>query len=184
MPNAPGSGPKADRSQPPRGGSFRREPEGGGERFTIAPLGSPLELLAKLVGATGEPYALVYVLLECWTFRPEGRYQAPQPLSAATLGTFLTSFSEFLEEDGRHGLWVMSGAEPATVSLDRRGVVTAWGQEGKWLPVLERLGYAEGPVTPGPAKKRIPERDGDEARLLATMPWMWNALEPGDDALE
>jgi hypothetical protein len=184
MPSASSTAPGANGSGAPGAGAYRRDPEGGGERVTIVPTGSPLELLAKLVSETGEPYALVYVLLECWTFRPEGRYQAPQPLSGATLGTFLTSFSDFLEEDGRHGLWVMSGAEPATVAMDRRGVVTAFGEVGRWPPVLARLGFTEGEVRPGPARKRIPERDQDEARLLAAMPWRWNALEPGDDALE
>ena len=179
----PTSSVKSDAS-PSSAGTYRRDADAGGERVTVAPAGSPLELLARLVSAMGEPYAVVYVLLECWTFRPEGRYQAAQPLTAGQLGAFLTEFSEFLEEDGRHGLWVMSGAEAATVAMDRRGVVTAWGTPGKWPPVLVRLGFTEGIVTPGPARTRIPERDTDEARLLAAMPWQWNALEPGDEELE
>lgn len=178
------NGSRPNGNTPNPAGTFRRDADAGGERVTVAPSGSPLELLARLVSAMGEPYAVVYVLLECWTFRPEGRYQAAQPLSAGQLGAFLTEFSDFLEEDGRHGLWVMSGAEAATVAMDRRGVVTAWGPPGRWPPVLERLGFAEGVVTPSPARTRIPERDQDEARLLAAMPWQWNALEPGDEDLD
>ena len=184
MSNAPDPGMRTNGTPASSAGTFRRDVEAGGERVTVAPAGSPLELLARLVSAMGEPYAVVYVLLECWTFRPEGRYQAAQPLTAGQLGAFLTEFSEFLEEDGRHGLWVMSGAEAATVAMDRRGVVTAWGSSGKWPPVLARLGFTEGVVTPGPVRTRIPERDQDEARLLAAMPWQWNALEPGDDGIE
>jgi hypothetical protein len=160
--------------------TFERVSEGGGERLTAAPHGSPLALFRALSAGLGEPFALVYVLLESHTFRPEGRYQSPRPVLRSALDQFLDAFGTFLEEDGRHGLWLMSGAEPSTLALDRRGVVTTFGPPGRWGPVLERLGLVEGAVLPGPARKRIPERDHDEARVLAAIDWQWNALEPSD----
>lgn len=158
---------------------YERHPEGGGERLAAAPR-EPLRLFRALAAELGEPFAVVYVLLESHTFRPEGRYQSPRPVLRSALDQLLGAFGDFLEQDGRHGLWIMSGAEPSTLALDRRGVVTTFGPPGRWGPVLERLGLAEGAITPGPAKKRIPERDGDEARVLAAMDWQWNALEPSD----
>jgi hypothetical protein len=160
--------------------TYRREPEAGGEKVTVAPRASPLRLFAALSAELGEPFALVYVLLESHTFRPEGRYQAARPVLRSALDQFLGAFGAFLEEDGRHGLWLMSGAEPSTLALDRRGVVTAFGPPGRWGPVLERLGFTEGEVTAGPARVRIPARDVDEARVLAALDWQWNALEPSD----
>lgn len=145
-----------------------------------APRGSPLGLFAALAAGMGEPFALVYVLLESHTFRPEGRYQSPRPVRRSALDQFLGAFGPFLEEDGRHGLWLMSGTEATTLVLDRRGVVTAYGPEGRWAPELERLGFVEGEVVPGPAKVRLPARDVDEGRVLASIDWQWNALEPSD----
>jgi hypothetical protein len=164
--------------------NYRRGAEGSGERVVVAPPGSPVELLARLAAEVGDPFVVVYVLIECHTFRPEGRYQSPSPLSRGALEKLLGAFKAFLEEDGRHGLWIMSGAEPATLSLDRRGVVTAYGPPGRFPAVLEKLGYREGPVSPGPARVRVPQHDASEMRMLAAMPWQWNALEPGDEYLE
>jgi hypothetical protein len=165
-------------------GAFRREPEGGGERVVAVPTGSPVALLGRLAAELGEPFAVVYVLIECHTFRPEGRYQSARPLKRTALEQLLAAFGTFLDEDGRHGLWIMSGAEPSTLALDRRGVVTAYGPPGRWPPVLERLGLREGPIAPGPARVRVPEHDVNEMKMLAAVPWQWNALEPGDDYLE
>ncbi|MFO0582668.1 MAG: hypothetical protein U0229_10365 [Anaeromyxobacter sp.] len=159
--------------------TYERRPEGGGEQLLAAPR-APMKLFRALAAELGEPFAVVYVLLESHTFRPEGRYQSPRPVRRSALDQLLDAFGDFLEQDGRHGLWIMSGAEPSTLALDRRGVVTTFGPAGRWGPVLERLGLLEGAVTPGPARKRIPERDLDEARVLAAMEWQWNALEPSD----
>lgn len=161
-------------------GTFRVEEDTSGEKVTASPAGSSLESLAKLVGSMAGPYALVYVLHECYTFRPEGRYQAPQPLSAKALGDFLTRFADFFEEDGRHGLFVLSGSEPCAVGLDRNGMVTAYGEKGRWPPVMRSLAFSEGIVSPRPRRPRVPEHDASEAQLLAAMPWQWNSLELSD----
>jgi hypothetical protein len=171
---------KGSEASAPSAGTFARDEKDEVERISVAPIGSSLELFAKLIGAMAEPYALVYVLHECYTFRPEGRYQAPHPLSAVNLGAFLTSFSDFLEEDGRHSLFVLSGSEPSVVELDRRGVVTAFGPIGKWPSLLTRLGLSEGTVAAPPRKPRIPAHDQSEARILAAVDWQWNSLELGD----
>jgi len=164
--------------------TYRREAEGGGERVVVAPHGSAVQLLGRLAAGLAEPFAVVYVLIECHTFRPEGRYQSSRPLLRSALEQLLAAFGPFLDEDGRHGLWIMSGAEPATLALDRRGVVTAYGPPGRWTTVLQELGFREGLVQPGPARVRVPEHDVNEMKMLAALPWQWNALEPGDEYLE
>jgi hypothetical protein len=171
---------------PPALHGFRRE--GGGsvpERLVVHPRTSAARLLAALAAALAEPYLAIYVLLESGTFRPEGRWQTSQPLSRDALATLLDRFAPFLDRDGRHGLWIISGGEPAGVALDRRGVVSVHGSGvERALPVLSANGLSEGELVLPEPRSRLAELDADEARLLASHDWTWFPLEPGDDALD
>lgn len=167
-------------------GGWRRE--GGGaapERLLVVPRESPARLAAALAGALAEPYLAIYVLLESGTFRPEGRWQATQPLSRDALGHLLERFAPFLDEDGRHALWIVSGGEPAAVALDRRGIVSVHGSGvERALPVLAARGLAEAVLAAPEPKARRADLDLEEARLLAALDWTWFPLEPGDEALD
>jgi hypothetical protein len=176
----------ASNGQGPVSAGWRRlEGEGGPDRLVAVPDGSATRLLADLAGALAEPYGVIYVLLESGSLRPEGRWQSSRPLSRAELRALLDRFAPFLDEDGRHGLWIVSAAEPGGVALDRRGVVSAHGSAVTPAPaVLASHGLLEAGVLPPPPRSRRPELDLEEARLLAAIEWTWFALEPGDDALE
>lgn len=165
---------------------WRRLPDDGGpERIVAVPEGSPARLVGELAAALAEPYVAVYVLLESGTLRPEGRWQSSRPLSREDLRALLDRFAPFLDEDGRHGLWVISATEPGAVALDRRGVVSVHGSAAASAPaVLAGRGVPEADVLPPPARPRQADQDLEEARLLAAIEWTWHALEPGDDALE
>jgi hypothetical protein len=159
--------------------------DAGPERLVCVPEGSAARVVADLAAALAEPYAVVYVLLESGALRPEGRWQSTRPLGREALRGLLERFGPFLDADGRHGLWVISAAEPGGVALDRRGVVSVHGTAVSSAPtVLAALGLFEAEVEPPPARVRRAELDLEEARLLSAIDWTWNALEPGDDALE
>jgi hypothetical protein len=178
---------QAPNGHAPGAQGWRREGGGAGpERLVIVPRGSAARLASALAAALAEPYLAIYVLLESGTFRPEGRWQTSQPLSRDALSNLLDRFAPFLDDDGRHGLWIISGGEPAGVALDRRGVLAVHGSGiERALPVLAAHGLAESAALALPAPKgRRADLDLEEARLLALVDWTWFALEPGDDALD
>jgi hypothetical protein len=155
-------------------------PPGEPERLVVVPAADAAGLLAALTAALAPPYALVYVLLQSNTLRPEGRWQSADPLDADELGAFLARFGPFLAADGRHGLAVVSAAEPAAATIDRRGVVEVHGPVERVRPLLAARGLVEA-TPPEPAAHDVdPARDADEAALLASRRWTWFALEPGD----
>jgi hypothetical protein len=160
-----------------------RESGPGLERIVAGPLERPVKLVAAAVQVLAEPLVLIYVLLESGTLRPEGRWHAGQPLSRDDVGRLLDGFARFLEEDGRHALWILSAAEPAAVALDRRGLVTLYGPYERLAPVLAAAGLVEAPLEASAPHVRRPELDQEEARLLASLDWTWYPLEPGDDEL-
>ena len=146
---------------------------------------SPARLASAIAATLAEPYLAIYVLLESGTLRPEGRWQTSQPLSRDGLENLLDRFAPFLDDDGRHALWIISGGEPAGVALDRRGVVSVHGSAvERALPVLTAHGLPEAELVLPAAKTRRAELDLEEARLLALLDWTWFPLEPGDDALD
>jgi hypothetical protein len=159
---------------------------GGPEQIVAVAPACSARLLLALCEALAEPYVVIYVLLESGSLRPEGRWQSSRPLSRAGLRTLVERFAPFLDTDGRHGLWVISAAEPGGVVLDRRGVVSAHGAAVAKAPaVLAAEGILRADdLAPPPPRVRNPELDLEEARLLASTEWTWYALEPGDDALE
>jgi hypothetical protein len=155
-------------------------PPGEAERLVVVPAGDAAGVLAELAATLAPPYALVYVLTQSNTLRPEGRWQSADPLDAAELRAFLARFGPFLATDGRHGLAVVSAAEPAAVTIDRRGVLEVHGPVERARPLLAARGLVEA-MPPEPAGHAVdPARDGDEAALLASRRWTWFPLEPGD----
>jgi hypothetical protein len=167
--------------------AFRIEPDGSGPaRIVAAPDGDQVGLLIDLSRTLPEPFVVLYVLLSMRTLRPPGRYQSSRPLGRSQLEAFLSRHRAFLEQDGRHHLWIGSAAEPSTLVYDQHQVLQLYGRLDAYLPVLRAAGMDEGPVV-------IPERhrhewhaafDADEHALLSEQAWSWNPLEPEDEELD
>jgi hypothetical protein len=167
--------------------AFRVEPEGvGPARVVAAPDRDQVGLLIDLSRTLPEPFVVLYVLLSMRTLRPPGRYQSSRPLVRSQLEAFLSRHRAFLEQDGRHHLWIGSAAEPSTLVYDQHQVLELYGRLDAYLPVLRAAGMDEGPVV-------IPERhrhechaafDAEEHALLSEQAWGWNPLEPEDEELD
>ncbi len=169
------------------GHAFRLEPEGPGPaRIVAAPDRDQVGLLLDLARALPEPFVVVYVLLSMRTLRPPGRYEAVHPLSHAQLEPLLSRFRAYLEQDGRHHLWIGSAAEPSTLVYDQHQVLFLYGRLDAYQAVLRAAGLVEGPVTvPEPHRHEAHEAfDADEHALLGTQAWTWNPLEPEDEELD
>jgi len=167
--------------------AYRLEPEGHGPaRLVAAPDRDQVGLLIDLSRALPEPFVVIYVLLSMRTLRPPGRYQAARPLSRAQLEAFLSRHRAFLEQDGRHHLWIGSAAEPSTLVYDQHQVLQLYGRLDAFARVLAAAGMGEGPVLI-PERHRHeahPEFDAAEQALLGEQAWTWNPLEPEDEELD
>jgi hypothetical protein len=167
--------------------AWRSEDDGHGPpRLVAAPDRDQVGLLIELSRTLPEPFIIVYVLLSMRTLRPPGRYQATRPVSRDELETFLGEFREFLEQDGRHHLWIGAAEEPSTLVYDQHQVLYLYGRLDEYAAVLRRAGMDEGPVII-PLEHRHDshdELDGAEHRLLSHLMWTWNPLEPEDDPLD
>ncbi len=166
--------------------AFRRERVGSQERLVAAPHADQVGLLIELTRELPDPFHLLYVLLASRRLRPEGRYRASGPVSRDELETFLDRFRGFLEQDGRHHLWVVSPEAAASVVYDHHQLISAYGPLDAYEQVLRQAGMDEGPiVVPAEHQHRYhPEMDDEEDALLASRQWTWFPLEPEDDPLE
>ena len=167
--------------------AYRIEPEGPGPaRLVAAPDRDQVGLLIDLSRTLPEPFHLVYVLLSSRTLRPPGRYQATRPLPRRQLEALLDRFRAFLEQDGRHHLWIGSAAEPSTLVYDHHQLLTLYGPLDAYREVLDAAGMGEGPVVL-PAEHRHESHDAFDAaeqELMGALAWTWNPLEPDDEEVE
>jgi len=166
--------------------AFRREQTGPLERVVAAPHADQIGLLIELTRELPDPFQILYVLLASRRLRPEGRYQAASPVSRDRMETFLDQFRGFLEQDGRHHLWIVSPEAAATVVYDHHQLIYAYGPLDDFERVLRQAGMDQGPIiVPSEHQHRYhPEMDEEEDRLMEHWPWSWFPLEPEDDPLE
>ncbi len=166
--------------------AFRRERTGPLERLVAAPHGDQVGLLIDLARELPDPFQVIYVLLASRRLRPEGRYQASEAVSLDALETFLDGFRAFLEQDGRHHVWIVSPDAAATVVYDHHQLVYAYGPLDEYERVLRQAGMDEGPIVVPPEHQHRyhAEMDEEEDRLMAHWPWTWFPLEAEDDPLD
>jgi len=167
--------------------AFRHEPERHGPaRIVAAPDRDQVGLLIDLARTLPGPFHLVYMALATRGLRPTGRYQSMRPLTREELEAFLSRFRQFLEQDGRHHLWIGSAGEPSTLVYDQHQLLLLYGRLEAYAPVLRAAGMDEGPVLqPEPHRHLVHEAfDAAENDLLGSMGWTWNPLEPEDEEVE
>ncbi len=167
--------------------AFRIEEEGHGPaRIVAEPDRDQIGLLIDLSRTLPAPFHLIYVALATRGLRPTGRYQSVQPLEREELEGFLSRFRAFLEQDGRHHLWVGSAAEPSTLVYDQHQLLLLYGRLDAYAPLLRAAGMGEGPVLqPEPHRHLVHESfDAAENELFGSRSWTWNPLEPEDEEVE
>ena len=113
------------------------ETTGGGSRLVIAPAHDQTHILAALLKEMTRPFwLLLYVLVIPRGRGKSGRYQSPVPQTESTIETFLDEFSDFLEKDGRHNVWIASESGSEMLIYDRHNVIYAYGPLSSWRPAL------------------------------------------------
>ncbi len=164
-------------------GVVHHENEGGPNgRLVMAPARGQVALVQRLVSCLPEPLRLLYVLVvPRGTNVLPGRYEAPE-LSRVETTDVLAEFSSFLEQDGRHHLWVASPGH-GTIVYDRHNLIYAYGP----LECYERQAIQQGlhagrPEVPSPHWHAYhPEFDASQHALLQRFDWVRSALRESDD---
>jgi hypothetical protein len=161
---------------------WAREKTSGPHRLSIAPRSDYAQLLGKLSGCMEPPFLLLYVLAIPRGGGEPGRYQSNYSFSPTQLQQFLSEYSEFLEKDARHNLWIRS--DDGMLVYDRHNVIYAYGPLEQFVAVLDLAGLTESNEVrfPSPhAHHYHPDFDSDERRILHDEEWTISPLRPGDE---
>jgi hypothetical protein len=166
---------------------WAREQTSGPERLIFAPRSGQIDALLRLVDVLPEPIHLLYVLIVPREPNHQpGRYQGLDPVTREETRTFLSEFRDFLEQDGRHTLWLRSATSSAMLVLDRHNLIYAYGPLAEFQQIAEALGLTEVPLSsialPSPHTHHYHQQfDSDEKRMMSLWPWNQTPLHGQDE---
>lgn len=166
------------------GDLYFREPLSRGERFTIGPSSSHVDLMLALANTwPTQQFYILYVLLISHSGAQPGRYQSPLIDSFEDLQVFFYTFERFLESDGRHHIWIGSPANDGTLIYDQHNVLFAYGDLARYEAVLRDRGFNKQEFWfPVPHCHNYPSSNAtDEDELLSHFDWQHSPLQPGDE---
>jgi hypothetical protein len=156
---------------------------GGGNRLVIAPATGQINILEAFLEAMTGPLWMLYVLVVPRGQGEPGRYQSPEPQSEGSIRTFLQEFSDFLQKDGRHNVWIASESGSEMLIYDRHNVIYGYGPLSSWRHALAAKGFSEVPNVffPSPHSHHYhPSFDLEEERLLSYWDWQRTPLTQSD----
>jgi hypothetical protein len=156
----------------------------GPDRLAIAPRHKQAELLIDLMSTMNGPFGILYVLVVPRGGGMAGRYQCPEPLNADDVQSFLNRFRRFLEEDGRHSLWIASVNSSSLLVYDRHNVIYAYGDLERFKQVLLRHSLEERVSLnlPDPHIHRYHAAyDELEDEILSSCDWIFSELRDSDE---
>jgi hypothetical protein len=162
---------------------WHREEHPGWSRLAIGAREREIPLILELCRDMSGPFGILYVLIVSRRGRDPGRYQSPEPIAYDALERFLHTFREFLEQDGRHHLWVTSLSDEGQFVFDRHNMVYAYGDLDRYESHLDSAGFVRGQVAiPFPHSHHYhTEFDTAEDELMEYWRWKKFPLEPDDN---
>jgi hypothetical protein len=162
---------------------WQREEYPGWSRLVIGAREREIPLILELCRDMRGSFEVLYVLIGPRTGHVPGGYQNPEPIAYDTLELFLYNFQEYLEQDGRHHLWVMSRNNDGQFIFDNHNVVYAYGDLPRHESHLDAMGFVPGQVViPSPHSHLYhQEFDSAEDELMKYWSWIKFSLEPSDD---
>lgn len=155
--------------------TWAEEKTSGPDRLAIAPRASYIAALARLVESMPAPSWVLYVLVVPRGGCEAGRYQSAELHSTGDVQRFLGEFKDFLEQDGRHHLWIRSVSGAAMLVYDRHNLIYAYGLLAEFEAILSEIGLGKSKTLriPDPHVHHYNEGfDAEERRVLEY--WEWN----------
>jgi hypothetical protein len=162
---------------------WQREEHPGWSRLIVGAREREVPLILELCRDLEGPFGILYVLLVPRLAHGAGRYQNPEPIEYGDLELFLHTFQAFLEQDGRHHLWVMSTSGDGQLIFDNHNIIYAYGDLERFGVKLAAQGFRPGPVEiPDPHSHNYHAAfDQTEDEILRYWQWKMFPLEPTDD---
>lgn len=163
---------------------FAFEQTSGPDRLVIAPSANHVSILIDLLQLMPEPLGILYVLVVPRGGNEAGRYQTANPVSKQQAEEFLKSFRKYLENDGRHNIWVASMSGSDQLVYDRHNVIYAYGPLPKYENVLLGRGLEKVEFVhfPSPHTHNYHAAfDQDELDLLRHWRWKRSPLRESDE---
>lgn len=164
--------------------TFAFEQTSGPERLVIAPSGNHVSILIDLLQLVPEPLGILYVLVVPRGGSEAGRYETASPVSKQQAEEFLSRFREYMENDGRHDIWVASMSDSDQLVYDRHNVIYAYGRLPEYENVLLGRGLKKVELIrfPSPHTHNYHAAfDQDELNLLRYWSWKRSPLRESDD---
>lgn len=163
---------------------FAIEKTSGPARLVIAPSANHVSILVDLLQVMFEPFGILYVLVVPRSENEAGRYQTANSVSREQTLEFLTRFRDYLENDGRHDIWLASMSDSGQLVYDRHNVIYAYGPllefesilSGRGLTKVESVGF------PSPHTHHYHAVfDQDERDVFQHWHWTQSPLRGGDE---
>ncbi len=164
---------------------FEHQKTTGPSRLAITTRESYVDLLPDLMTCVPGDLYVLYVLRVRRGSHTCGRYESPR-LDHVTVASFLTRFTEFLEGDGRHNVWIGSIDNEGLLVYDHHNIVYAYGPLDCYRTILTSRDFAEAKIKiPSPhAHHYNAEFDDAERELLTQWSWRHLPLEQADGSFE
>lgn len=163
---------------------FAFEQTSGAGRLVIAPSANHVSILIDLLQFMSEPLGILYVLVVPRGGSEPGRYESTSPVSKQQAVELLKRFTNYLESDGRHGIWVASMSSGDLLVYDRHNVIYAYGRLPEYENVLAGCGLTkvESVRFPSPHAHRYHAVfDQDERNLVRYWDWKRSPLRDSDE---
>jgi hypothetical protein len=160
------------------------EETSGPSRLVIAPAKDQVKLLLRMMEVMPEPFWVLYVLTVSRAGNQLGRYQSAEPKNRESIKRFLGEFAQFLENDGRHHLWIGSEPGPELLVYDRHNKIYAYGPLEQFSEILSEIGLTPAPSIeiPSPHSHHYNQTyDETEASFVNYWEWLRTPLLDSDD---
>jgi hypothetical protein len=156
----------------------------GPERLALGVVTSHVDYLLKLTKVMREPFWLLYILTVSRCGHTPGRYQSDISKTREEMEKFLITFRSFLENDGRHHLWIGSESGPELLVYDRHNIIYAYGPIDQFSAILvgDGLTLSSDVSISSPHSHHYHQAfDPEEDALMAHWEWQQFPLADSDD---
>lgn len=152
-------------------------------RLKIGSRDHEVNLILDLCRSLNGPFGILFVLLTSRIGNEPARYQSPEPIGFDELELFLKTFQEFIEQDGRHAVWVSSLSGEGQFIFDQHNFIYAYGNLDRITSQLSAAGYVEGGIQiPVPHSHNYHAQfDDAEDHALRYWQWLKSPLGPDDN---